>query len=93
MFNINKIFLVVPRRKSNYRHMKRIFRENSCDTISNKNRVSLHESMLSQKPENFGRIEAMDFNSAEPTEIHESQRTPKPRRSAEVDQGRCMLLL
>ena len=72
--------------------MKRIFRENSCDTISNKNRVSLHESMLSQKPENFGRIEAMDFNSAEPTEIHESQRTPKPRRSAEVDQGRCMLL-
>jgi len=74
---------VVPRRKSNYRHMKRIFRDNSLDQISSRNRASLHESMVNLKPEISGSIENAEHLAAnvEQLEVHDSQKTPKPRRS------------
>mgnify|MGYP000428584488 CR=1 FL=1 len=64
--------------------MKRIFRDNSLEKISSQNRASLHESMLNTKPELNGATNgfkgAVGGGNA-PEEIHESQKTPKPRRS------------
>lgn len=80
---------VVPRRKTNYRNMKRIFNENSLDQISSQNRTSLHESMVNAKPEadeaiprhSLEDIKGHLSNRQEIEEVHESQKTPKPKRS------------
>ena len=59
-----------------------LYEDNSLDDISANNRASLHDSMLNhERPETIGSLNSIEMTGPDPSEVHESQKTPKPRRS------------